>query len=143
MTEKLNIVSCSIKKLFTFIETWEDLCHTSVASNCLYISLAFLVFLSNHWTRIVCVTQEYQRFMPTAISVFAGRRCMSVMLFDRTTKKMCLCSSATRRYFAARTKRVFYTLYIQGEMQMETIFILQKDDKYPWFRYRNSIPMEC
>ena len=100
--------------------------------------MVFLDFISYHWIRIVCVTQEYQRFLPKAVSVFAGRRCMSVMLFDRTTNKLCLCLSATRRYFAARTKRVFYSLYIQGEMQMETIFILQNDAKYPWFRYRNS-----
>ena len=92
--------------------------------------MVFLDFISYHWIRIVCVTQEYQRFLPKAVSVFAGRRCMSVMLFDRTTNKLCLCLSATRRYFAARTKRVFYSLYIQGEMQMETIFILQNDAKY-------------
>ena len=68
--------------------------------------------------------------MPKAVPVFTGRRCMSVMLFDRTTNKLCLCLSATRRYFAARTKSVFYSFYIQGEMQMETIFILQNDAKY-------------
>ena len=96
--------------------------------------MVFLDFISYHWIRIVCVTQEYQRFLPKAVSVFAGRRCMSVMLFDRTTNKLCLCLSATRRYFAARTKRVFYSLYIQGEIQMERIFILQNDAKYPWFR---------
>ena len=90
------------------------------------ISVVFLVFLSNHWIRIVCDTHEYHHFMPKAVSVFAGRRCMSIMLFDRTTNKLCLCLSATRRYFAASTKGSFYSLYIEGEMQIETIFILQR-----------------
>ena len=88
--------------------------------------MVFLDFISYHWIRIVCVTQEYQRFLPKAVSVFAGRRCMSVMLFDRTTNKLCLCLSATRRYFAARRKRVYYSWYIQGEMQLETIFICKR-----------------
>ena len=92
----------------------------------IHFSGIFRFFLSYHLIKILCVTQEYQHFMPKAVSVFAGRRCMSVMLFDRTTNKLCLCLSATRRYFAARRKRVYYSWYIQGEMQLETIFICKR-----------------
>ena len=120
LTEKFNIVPCSIKTFYIYWNLEGFMSHFCCIEFSIHFIGIFRFFLSYHLIKILCVTQEYQHFMPKAVSVFAGRRCMSVMLFDRTTNKLCLCLSATRRYFAARTKRVFYSLYIQGEMQMET-----------------------
>ena len=121
MTEKFNIVSCSIKT-FKFIETGGFMSLLFHLISIYFSGIFRFYFVSLNQNRMcyprISAFLAEGRF---CVCMFAGRRCMSVMLFDRTTNKLCLCLSATRRYFASRTKIVFYSLYIQGEMQMETI----------------------